>query len=122
MVDGVRIVAIRALDVASGTAGHQRSFHRVMHTEGVPNRVDAGLVELSLDVLGGNVAVVTGKAVILFGGVVQQALLTTGTVRIVAILTGIRRDGFVRSMWPWIRRETVPRLRGKAVAALAPTG
>ena len=81
---------------------------RIVNSIGAKNRMDTVFVELGLDIVGSDVAAVTGVAVLLFDREGKKARFGPGSVGGVTILAGIANDGPVVSMRPWVDACAVP--------------
>ena len=115
----VWIVTVRAGDV---TRRINQIFRWVVDSPRGVNWMGTGLVEIRLDIFPGDIAVVTGKAVLLVLGVIQQPGLASGRVGSMAVLATVGGDGGFLAMRPWVLPRAVPRFGRKVMRRRLPGG
>src|ERR1051325_9470767 len=105
LLDGVRVVAVCALDV---TRRIDRVFERVVDAARVRHRVHAEFVELGRDVFRGDGAAVAGVAILFLVGEVEQPGFRARTVRGVTVLARVRGHGRQLCVRPRVKAGVVP--------------
>src|SRR5271163_4230442 len=104
--------------VAIHTGHVTRAIHWILSgivdTGSQLNGMGAEFVEFRHEVFGGYISVMAGVTIIFSHGLSQQALMSPGGMRHMAIFTTVARHGFVRGGWPRIQADSVPGLgRGR---------
>ena len=97
-------------------------FHRVVNAGGGKNGMGAEFVELRLEILGGDVAAVTGEAIPLLIRKIEQARAGSSVMRGVTAFAAIRgycvaggvRPGIIPRAVPGFGRDTMGRVEPEA--------
>jgi hypothetical protein len=99
---------------------YQVRFNRIMHFKVIIHIMAIGLYGLGLDILYRHISIVAIKAIIFFRQIVYKPCMPSGSMRVMAILTGILGNSGPGSMRPGIRVCPVPGTCRIPVACIQP--